>query len=57
MGLPSGPRKGVNETAAEKIILFAPFWLRSVCRKERKFALSSSEKVLLSPDLLGHSQL
>jgi len=58
MGLPSGPTKGVMDTAAEMIKSFAPSWLRSICKKERKLVLSSADRRLQPiPCLLGNSQL
>ena len=58
MGVPLGPAKGVMDTAAEMIKFCAPFWLRSVCKKVRKLALSFVDMVLQPiPCLLGYSQL
>ena len=58
MGVPLGPAKGVMDTAAEMIKSCAPFWLRSVCKKVRKLALSFVDMVLQPiPCLLGYSQL
>ena len=58
MGVPLGPAKGVMDTAAEMIKFCAPFWLRSVCKKVRKLALSFADMVLQPiPCLLGYSQL
>lgn len=57
MGLPSELTKGVIDTAAEMIKFCAPSWLRSICRKERKLALSFTDtKLQPVPCLLG-SQL
>ena len=43
---PSDPTNGVTATAADRMRFEAPSWLRSVCRKVRKFALSSGDRVL-----------
>jgi len=57
-GLPSAPRKGRIETAADKISLSAPFWERRVCKNRRKFAVSSGDTTLQPiPCLPGYSQL
>ena len=58
MGLPSEPTNGLTDTAAEMIMSLAPSWLRSVCKKVRKLALSSADMRLQPiPCLLGYSQL
>ncbi len=44
MGLPSEPRKGVSDTAADKIRFGA--MLRSVCKNESKLALSFGDTTL-----------
>ena len=58
MGLPSGPTNGTMDTAAEIIKSCAPVCLRSVCKKERKLALSFADiRLQPIPCLLGYSQL
>ena len=58
MGVPSEPVKGTMDTAAEMINSPAPFCLRSVCKKERKLALSFADTMLQPiPCLFGYSQL
>ena len=58
MELPSELTKGMMDAAAEMIKFCAPSWLRSICRKERKLALSFTDRRLSQsvPCLLG-SQL
>jgi hypothetical protein len=58
IGVPFEPIKGVTETAAEIVRFCAPLCVRSVCKKERNFALSFVDTRLQPiPVEVGYSQL